>query len=116
MATIMLDPTRVRSLSRLSSSDVLRVARIKLSVVAVTGISLEELAGRRRTARIAGARMLAMALVREATNLSLVEVGQVFGDRDHGTVIHAVKTIASRCDHEAVFAASYSRLLAEAKA
>ncbi len=55
-----------------------------------------ELTGRRRLARIALARQVAMHLTRELTGLSLKEVGEEFGGRDHGTVLHADRSIKSK--------------------
>ncbi len=55
----------------------------------------EILRGKKRTARVAEARQVAMYLSRELTELSLVEIASGFG-KDHGTVIYAVKKIKSR--------------------
>jgi chromosomal replication initiator protein len=76
-----------------------RIALIFAAVCESTGVSGESLLGRRRTARVAYARQIAMTLVREATGLSLIEIGGLF-DRDHGTVIHAIKAVSRRCDSE----------------
>ena len=50
---------------------------------------------RRRPANIAFPRQVAMYLSRKLTNGSLVEIGEAFGGRDHGTVIHACKKVES---------------------
>ena len=55
-----------------------------------------ELTGRRRLARIALARQVAMHLARQLTGLSLKEIGEDFGGRDHGTVLHADRTISRK--------------------
>ncbi|MCD8283928.1 MAG: chromosomal replication initiator protein DnaA [Opitutae bacterium] len=54
-----------------------------------------------RTANIAFARQVAMYLCCELTNMKLTEIGAAFGGRDHGTVIHARKTVQDRIDTEA---------------
>jgi len=54
---------------------------------------------RRRPASIAFPRQVAMYLSRKLTKLSLVEIGDAFGKRDHGTVIHACKKV--KADMEA---------------
>ena len=56
-------------------------------------LSVQDLTGRRRTARIANARQVSMWLARKLTQCSLKEIGLAFGGRDHGTVLHAVRTI-----------------------
>ena len=55
---------------------------------------------RRRPANIAFARQVAMFLSRKLTHSSLMEIGDAFGGRDHGTVIHAVKKVELSIDKE----------------
>ncbi len=57
-------------------------------------LSVEELTGTSRAQAIATARQISMYLCREMTNLSLPKIGQLFGGRDHTTVMHACKKIA----------------------
>jgi chromosomal replication initiator protein len=42
---------------------------------------------------VAQARQIAMYLIREQTNLSLPKIGQLFGNRDHTTVMYANKKV-----------------------
>ena len=56
-------------------------------------LSVDELTGSSRAQAIATARQIAMYLCREMTNLSLPKIGQLFGGRDHTTVMHAYKKI-----------------------
>lgn len=56
---------------------------------------------RDRTAAVAFARQVAMYLCSELTDMKLVAIGEAFGGRDHGTVIHAKKTIKDRMDVDA---------------
>jgi chromosomal replication initiator protein len=56
-------------------------------------ITLEELCGPGKTKALAQARQIAMYLCRELTDLSLPRIGQIFGGRDHTTVMHADKKI-----------------------
>ena len=56
-------------------------------------LSVDELTGSSRAQAIATARQIAMYLCRELTNLSLPKIGQLFGGRDHTTVMHACKKI-----------------------
>ena len=65
-------------------------------VSSATGFSNSRLVGRNRSAALALARQVAMKLARQLTSLSLVEIGEQFGGRDHGTVIHACKVISDR--------------------
>lgn len=66
-------------------------------------IRLADMTGRRRTAHIAHSRQVAMYLSRKLTGRSLQDIGEAFGGRDHGTVIHAAKTIERKmADNAAV--------------
>ena len=56
-------------------------------------INVSDMTSRRRPAKIAFARQVAMFLSRKLTQSSLMEIGDAFGGRDHGTVIHAVKKV-----------------------
>src|SRR5947207_11321176 len=51
---------------------------------------------KRRPASIAFPRQVAMYLARELTKASLNEIGDAFGGRDHGTVLHACKLVKRR--------------------
>jgi chromosomal replication initiator protein len=55
---------------------------------------------KRRPANIAFPRQVAMYLSRCHTKASLNEIGDAFGGRDHGTVLHACKTVQNRMGRE----------------
>ncbi len=59
-----------------------------------------DLLSRRRPQNIAGPRQVAMYLCRMLTSHSLQEIGDSFGGRDHGTVIHACKTVENMMDQD----------------
>lgn len=54
-----------------------------------------------RSANVAFPRQIAMYLCRELINMTTVAVGAAFGKRDHGTVLHAIKTVKNRIDTSA---------------
>ncbi|KAA9134488.1 chromosomal replication initiator protein DnaA [Microbacterium caowuchunii] len=57
-------------------------------------LSVDDLYGSSRSQAVATARQIAMYLCRERTNLSLPKIGQLFGNRDHTTVMYAYKKIS----------------------
>jgi len=59
-------------------------------------VRLADMTSKRRPANIAFPRQIAMFLARELTNSSLTEIGQAFGGRDHGTVLHAHRLVKKR--------------------
>ena len=56
-------------------------------------INLDEMLSQRRSRPLARPRQIAMYLAKKLTTRSLPEIGRKFANRDHTTVIHAVKTI-----------------------
>lgn len=58
-------------------------------------LTFDDIVGRSRMKNIALARQVAMYLTREMTSMSLVDIGKVFGGKDHTTVMHACDRIAT---------------------
>jgi chromosomal replication initiator protein len=59
-----------------------------------------DMTSKRRPANIAMPRQIAMYLARQLTKHSLQEIGDAFGGRDHGTVIHACKTVENMMEQD----------------
>ena len=57
-------------------------------------LTVDDLYGSSRSQSVATARQIAMYLCRERTSLSLPKIGQLFGNRDHTTVMYANKKIS----------------------
>jgi chromosomal replication initiator protein len=68
--------------------------RILAASAEAFGVSITDLEGPSRRQPLARARQVAMYLCRELTDLSLPKIGQLFGARDHTTVLHGVNTVA----------------------
>jgi len=86
-----------------SEADHTTPERILAVVSEQYGVRPESLVGKRRTQAIALPRQVAMYLMRHLTELSLVEIGRVFGGRDHSTVIHACRLVSARIAGEEAF-------------
>ncbi len=63
-------------------------------------IRLADMTSKRRQASIAYPRQVAMYLSRELTPSTLIEIGDAFGGKDHGTVIHACKLVRKRMEED----------------
>ncbi len=57
------------------------------------GLTLDDMTGPTRKREITVPRQIAMYLTREMTGMSLPQIGNVFGGRDHTTVLHSCKTV-----------------------
>jgi len=62
-------------------------------------ITPEQLTTKKRSRDVAHPRQVAMYLCRELTDMSLPKIGQVFGGRDHTTVMHACEKIQEAIEH-----------------
>jgi chromosomal replication initiator protein len=69
---------------------------IQRRVAETYDLRLADMTSKRRPANIALPRMVAMYLSRRLTTSSLNEIGEAFGGRDHGTVLHANRTIEEK--------------------
>lgn len=74
------------------------VARIQQAVAETYGVPVEKMKARGRASQIALARQVAMYLARELTHLSLAQIGEHFGGRDHTTVLHAQRKISEEVE------------------
>ena len=82
------------------------VENIQKTVADFFNIKVADMYSKKRPANIARPRQIAMYLAKELTQKSLPEIGELFGGRDHTTVLHAVRKIAGdrtknpECNHE----------------
>ncbi len=68
-------------------------ATIMAATAEYFGLTMEDLCGSSRSRVLVTGRQIAMYLCRELTDMSLPKIGQMFGGRDHTTVIHADRKI-----------------------
>lgn len=78
-------------------ADVLNKAKTPLTMVKTMcekmSVSFDEICGNSRARRLVRARQIMMAALKGATNLSLTEIGNICGGRDHATVVYALAQI-----------------------
>jgi chromosomal replication initiator protein len=72
------------------------IEQIQKKVAEHFDVRLADMTSKRRPANIAFPRQVAMYLSRALTKASLNEIGEAFGGRDHGTVLHACKLVQRR--------------------
>jgi chromosomal replication initiator protein len=71
------------------------VENIQKTVADFFNMKVADMYSKKRPANIARPRQIAMYLAKELTQKSLPEIGELFGGRDHTTVLHAVRKIAA---------------------
>jgi chromosomal replication initiator protein len=77
----------------LGSNNQITKQTILKSVIEEFGFTEAEIKGAKRTQKLALARQTSMYLIRTKLNLSLTEIGEFFGGKDHSTVIHAIEKV-----------------------
>lgn len=86
------------------------IDNIQKTVADFYRLKIVDLLSKKRTRVIARPRQIAMSLARELTQLSLPEIGNAFGGRDHTTVLHACKTIDTLRNTDASIEADFNLL------
>jgi chromosomal replication initiator protein len=87
------------------------IDNIQKTVADYYRIKMAELLSKKRTRNLTRPRQIAMSLAREVTTMSLPEIGNSFGGKDHSTVIHACKTISNLRTVDSTIDADYKILL-----
>ena len=86
------------------------IANIQQIVSDFFNISIDHIIGKTRKRNIVIARQLGMYFAKKMTELSLKEIGRHFGNRDHTTVMHSIKTINDLIDTDTLFKDTFNKL------
>ena len=87
------------------------IENIQRTVAEFYSIRVSDLKSKRRNRQIARPRQVAMSLAKELTSLSLPDIGEAFGGRDHTTVIHACKKVVELTKTDSRINEEYKTLL-----
>ncbi|MDB6055962.1 MAG: chromosomal replication initiator protein DnaA [Verrucomicrobiales bacterium] len=79
----------------------INIDSIQKKVAEYFDIRLADMTSKRRPENIAFPRQIAMFLARQMTESSLNSIGEAFGGRDHGTVLHACRLVKDRMEVDA---------------
>jgi chromosomal replication initiator protein len=90
----------LRDTLREEAAKTLAIDQIQKKVAEHFKVRTADMTGKRRTANIVFPRQLAMYLARRHTRATFQQIGEAFGGRDHGTILHACKTISARMKKE----------------
>src|SRR3984957_44893 len=90
----------LRDILREEARKMLTIDQIQEKVAEHFNIRLADMTSKRRTANITFPRQVAMYLARSLTKASLHQIGDTFGGRNHGTVLHACKAVSARMKKE----------------
>ncbi len=87
------------------------VENIQKTVADYYKVRVSEMFSKKRSRIVARPRQVAMALAKELTSLSLPDIGEAFGGRDHTTVLHACRKIAELRSTQPDIARDYDALV-----
>jgi chromosomal replication initiator protein len=90
----------LKDILREEAKKTVTIEQIQKKVADHFEVGLADITGKRRTANIVFPRQVAMYLSRRHTKASLQQIGEIFGGRDHGTVLHACNTLSGRMKRE----------------
>ena len=90
----------LRDILREEAKKTVTIGQIQKKVAEHFDVRLADMTSKQRTANIAFPRQVAMYLARRHTKASFHQIGEIFGGRDHGTVLHACKTVSVRMKKE----------------
>ena len=88
----------------------INIENIQKTVAEYYKIKVSDLLSKRRSRSVARPRQMAMTLAKELTNKSLPEIGDLFGGRDHTTVLHACRKIKQLIEENREIKEDYSNL------
>ncbi len=97
--TIEVARTALKDLLTIQNRQI-SVENIQKAVADFYSIKVADMYSKKRPANIAKPRQIAMFMAKELTQKSLPEIGELFGGRDHTTVLHAVRKIADERAHD----------------
>jgi chromosomal replication initiator protein len=86
---------------------------IRERVAQLFNVTVDALSSKKRTKEVTMPRQVAMYLIRELLDLPLVEIGKLFGGRDHSTVIHSIQKVEEDLATDDSFHARVQALRAE---
>ncbi len=92
---------------------VLGAEHIRRAVATRWQVREEALSSKRRTKDLTVPRQVAMYLIRDLLDYSLVHIGQLFGGRDHSTVIHSIRKVEDAMSADAEFRQTVEGVRAE---
>lgn len=87
------------------------IENIQKTVADYYKIKVSEMYSKKRVRSLARPRQMAMALAKELTPMSLPEIGEAFGGRDHTTVLHACRKIVELIDADPQIARDHALLM-----
>ncbi|MEJ5361469.1 MAG: chromosomal replication initiator protein DnaA [Spirochaetota bacterium] len=111
--TVQLAKDHCKDLFDVDSNKKITVQDIMVKVASKFGVSVEDIISKNRQSKVVQPRFIAMYLARRLTELTTIEIGKEFGDRDHSTVLNAINNIEKSIEEDIDFKEVIDELISE---
>lgn len=101
--SIMVAQNAIRDILNDNQPVPVTVDKIIREVGRTFNVSSADIRSSKRSANISNARQVAMFIVRDITQISMAEVGEEFGGRDHSTVVYAIQQVEKKKDKDTYY-------------
>jgi chromosomal replication initiator protein len=113
--TLQLAKDHCKDLFDVDSSKKISINDIMVKVASKFNVTVDELTSKNRQSKVVQPRFIAMYLSRRLTDLTTIEIGKEFGDRDHSTVLNAINNIEKTVNDDVDFKEIVDELISELK-
>lgn len=111
--TVQLAKDHCKDLFDADTNKKITVNDIMVKVALKFNVSVDDLISKNRQSKIVHPRFIAMYLSRRLTDLTTIEIGREFGDRDHSTVLNAINNIEKSIEDDIDFKEVIDEFLSE---
>ena len=87
--------------------------RVITTVAARYGVPPEDIKGTRRSKEIVTARQIAIYVVNHVTNLTLKSTGNIFGGKDHSTILYSIQSVTDQMRKDVSFEHEVDEIMKE---
>ena len=101
--TLITAQAAIRDIKNDNQPVPITVERVITEVARTMSVTADDIRSNKRSANISSARQVAIYVLRNVTSLSMEDIGEEFGGRDHSTVVYALQKISKRMETDTSF-------------
>ncbi len=101
--TLITAQTAIRDIKNDNQPVPITVERVITEVARTMSVMADDIRSNKRSANISAARQVAIYVLRNVTSLSMEDIGEEFGGRDHSTVVYALQKVEKRMETDTSF-------------
>lgn len=101
--TLLTAQAAIRDIKNDNQPVPITVERVITEVARTMSVTADDIRSNKRSANISSARQVAIYVLRNVTSLSMEDIGEEFGGRDHSTVVYALQKVSKRMETDTTF-------------